>query len=231
MNNDSYNPFSRGRLGSVYEEYFRTKKWPGFKPELLSVTGRDNTEVFVKEYHDLLRNFQQQIFTNLMRIEWIDRHIWYNGKSKESYRSGRSGKFFGSSLKFFHEHYVGFTRRFWSDASFAALRTYANDLYIDFDERDGFTDNFEYPFQYLPLEALYFVAKMPERMKLLEEGEKQKLGLLGFYDYVAQYITNVFLETGKDYKVYWLRHERSLPYINEKLTFVQRMKRKLEKKI
>ena len=232
MKNDPfYNPYSRTRLASIYQEYFKTQKWSGFKAERLSVTGRDSQESFINDYHQLLRNFQRLIFSYLMRIEWVDRNIWYNGKNKFSYEPGKTGLFFNSALKFFYEHFVGFTRRFWSDGIFRAIRSYADDFFPDFDSRDGFTSSFDYPYQYISLEALYFVHKMPERLRLLQEGEDGRMGLLQFYDYVAQYMTEKFIQDKKDYKIYWKSSEKSLPYVNENLNFVQRMQRKLERKL
>lgn len=212
------------------EEYFNKVKWSGFKISELSVNVPQGMEIFINQYHNLLLKFQNEIFVSLMRIEWSDRKIHYAGKNIHSY-PGNPGQFFNTSLKFFYEHYLGFTRLFWSDGMYPLLRSYADDLFPGFGERDGFVDPFTYPYQYLPLEALCLVARLEYRLELLAEGERMHLTLPKFCDYVAAYCTDIKVKTGRDLQIYNLVWNRkTVPYVNEKLSFIERMKRKELKK-
>lgn len=231
MNNEQpNNPLSYTRLAGTYEEYFQKQKFVNLKPDGFEVSGPYSTERFIHQYHEFMRSFQVRLFSDLMRMEWADRKVWYNGKNKHSSRSGKISGYLNTALKFFYEHYIGFSRRSFTYGLFRAIRSYADDLFPDFEDRDGFADEFSYPYRYMSMEALHFVYLLPERMELLAEGEKHRLTLLQFYDYVSAYSTEQRLLGKKNYNVYYYENSRGLPYMNEQLSFVERMKRQMERK-
>ena len=209
------------------EEYFNKMKWDGFKVTDLSVTGPYDQDKFSTLYRDVLRNFQDALFTNLMRIEWADRKVLYRGRSVVSYPKRQAGPMSHAHWKFFYEQYLGFSRKTWSGDFFFEIRSYAEDLFPGFEDLDGFKEPFKFPYQYMTLECMCFVSKLKFRMELLAEGERMHLSIPKFYDYVAAYLTDLNFRTGREWLVYYRSWNIDrIPYVNEKVGFVERQKRK-----
>ena len=213
------------------EEYFNKIKWKHFKPSDLEVKEPYSQDEFNVHYREILRRFQDNLFTNLMRIEWADRKILYKGLNIMAYPNRQAGSAFSYGLKFFYEQNLGFSRKAWSDGFFFEVRSYAEDLFPGFEDLDGFKESFVFPYQYMTLECLCFVSKLEFRMELLTEGERMHLSIPKFYDYVAAYLTDINYRTGKEWLVYhrvW--NNDRIPYVNEKVSFADRLKRKEAKR-
>ena len=209
------------------EEYFNKMKWGGFKVSELEVKGPYNLDEFCLQYKAVLQRFQDEIFTALMRVEWADRKILFKGKHVRSDPDRSPGRDFNTAVKFFYEQFLGFSRKTWSDGFFFEVRSFAEDLFPGFEELDGFKEPFKFPYQYMTLECLCFVSKLEFRMDLLAEGERMHLTIPKFYDYVAAYLTDINYRTGREWLVYYrVWNNDRIPYVNEKVGFAERLKRK-----
>jgi len=213
------------------EEYFNKIKWVNLKINELEVKSPYGQDEFNGQYREILRRFQDNLFTNLIRIEWADRKILYGGRSIMSHPNRQAGPDFQYGLKFFYEHNLGFSRKIWSDGFFFEVRSYAEDLFPGFEDLDGFKESFIFPYQYMTLECLCFVSKLKFRIELLAEGERMHLSIPKFYDYVAAYLTDINHQTGREWLVYYrVWNNDRIPYVNEKVGFAERLKRKEAKR-
>lgn len=205
------------------ESYFDRMKWVGFKISDL----RYPSEEFVNQYREMLWQFQRDMFCSIMQVEWADRQISYRGQNITALPGRRPNQGWSSGLKFFYQNYLGLSRKIWSDGFFKDIRSYADELFPNFESYDGFNRPFTYPFQYMPLEALCYVVRLKYRMELLNEGERMHLSLGKFYDYVAAYLTDIRVETGRTFQVYMrVWNDDCIPYVNEKISFIESQQRK-----
>ena len=220
---------SREELANEYQFYFDSVRWQGFHEEWLSVKKPYEMEKFVNDYHNFLRKFELELFENLMKIEWCDRQITYREKRKKDY-PGRPGRAFNYALKHFYQRLMGYGRKIWNDGWLQDIRSYAEDLFPEFDTVNGFEFQFTFPFKYLTLEHLFCVSRVEHRMELLNEAEKRKLNIVDFHDYVAQYYSELKTRTGRNFTIYWGMSRNSTPYLAEKISYSERLRRKLLKK-
>lgn len=151
--------------------------------------------------------YDRMLFKNLMRFEWIDRHIVYGNFSRMNMpRNARNRPRDYASAVFYHK-YTNRSRRWFFHTFNRVIMGYADDLFKDFDQLDGLTYDFTFPFQYMTLECLFFVYLLKERMNLLWEGEKHKMSLREFRDYVMAYGSDrnyKFDENMKCYTCGWM---------------------------
>lgn len=226
--NEPYeSPFNAARLMASYEPYFQKPRWKSLGETSVTVGGGYSQEQFYHLAHEVIDSFQRTAFPYLMKMEWLDQSIFIKEKRVTDFYPKAPPPFMGL-MKWMYDTRIGFNRITWRNDFFKAIRGYAPDLFPGFLEMDGFKEEFKYPFTHITLESLFLVAKLPERMRLIEEGEKRGLSLVEFTDYVAAYITEQYILSGKNYKIY-MRSSNfnwSPPYVNEKLTFVQQMERR-----
>lgn len=217
---------SSEELANEYELYFDKVKWGAFKEDKLTVQEPYEIDRFVRAYHDKLKEFEYALFDNLMRVEWADRKIVYKGRSIAT-EKGPYGQDFNYALKFFYQRWVKYGKAFFKAGWFRFLRSYADDLFPDFNNLNGLEFYFEFPFKHLILEHLVCVAQMEERMELLKTAEEKQMDLIQFHDYVAAYYSELTVRTGRNFVINWNIQGNSMPFMSEKYSLAQALKRKM----
>lgn len=226
--NEPYeSPFNAARLLASYESYFTKKRWSTYTDADISVHPAYEGQEFFHLANELNKSFQRTAFSFLMKQEWIDRNI----RIKDRRIIDSAYSVFIGQLKWTYDTKIGFSRIAWKNSFCQSIRSYCEELFPGFNDLDGFKYDFQYPFEFITLEGLFMVAYMPERMRLVMEGERRKMSMIEFADYVAAYVTETFLTTGKDYKIYYRSsfYNWSPPYVNERLTFSQKLQNKIAK--
>lgn len=217
-------------LLSKYQQLFTAKpRCRGYKKERLGFKDTQiSLEQAANEYHEMMWSIQRRLFSVLMKAEWLDRHILYNNEAVPL-KNHRRGMVFNTALKKFWTDYIGFSRSFLIIDYFRDIRSYADDFFPNFDEINPLEYDFPYPFEYMTLECLLLVYKLPDRMILLREGEDKKLSMLEFQDYLLAWMSEMYFKNQKQFKMSNYRHSWGPEFVREVLTMEDRLKRRLQK--
>jgi len=142
------------------------------------------TEMFKKTMDDLHESF----FNNLVKINWLIRRFCYNGKRREKMHS--NGEELDRAFGVYIRYYVGHSMKAVFPGGFAGkIESYIDDFYPNFESNNPFGGEYKYPYKYMNLECLSLVCKMPERLDLLDYGEKMEMNYTKFLDYIINYIS------------------------------------------
>lgn len=156
------------------------------------------TEAYQSLLSKTFREFELEMFKQLVRVEWLFRQFRYDGLRRQRFLA--SGRGIDGAFGVFMRHYVGYDNRL-IRTSFVLnkVATYLDDFFPNFEDSDPFNEDLKYPYEYMNFECLVLVSKMPERLDLLRVGEDKKMGLTKFYDYVINYISCYNEEHGQKY--------------------------------
>ncbi len=218
------NTFDSNELTKKYPSFFKGFMPRAFKREWIALSDGFVIEQLSNHYNKILEPFQHQLFSVLMKAEWLDRHIVYNGHLIPKNRN-RIGHTYNHVLKYFWLEYIGFSRVYLLNPYFKVVRGYADDLFPNFDEIDALEYDFPYPFKYMKLECLYLVHLVPERLMLLREGERKGMSIGEFEDYVAAWCSEQSKEN-RYYRIYDGTLSRGPRYVKEVISLAQRLKEK-----
>jgi hypothetical protein len=182
----------------VFSDEQKNKKKCSF--EKISIYGGGDVALYKKEFNEELLSFYRDIFDHLLKIIWLSRRFCYNGVRREKHWG--SGVQLDAAFSVFAREHLNYGSKvlFGLNSQFTKISTYIEDFYPDFNTNNPFESKFEYPFQYMLLPHLLVVYQMPERMDLLKEGEKKKMSLSKFMDYVVNYISCYNAEHGDTYR-------------------------------
>lgn len=146
-----------------------------------------------------MREFELVLYDYLVKIIWLMKRFCYRGKRRRGFQL--NGVDIDRAFGVFMRHYVGYDNRFIfaANGSLGKIASYFDDFYPDFDVTDPFEGKYEFPYQYMTLECLVLVYQMDERLELLACGEKQKMSLTEFMDYVLNHVSCVNEECGETY--------------------------------
>ncbi len=159
-----------------------------------------NTAIYLKMFRDTLKKFHEEIFNNMVKIEWLKRRFCYGGEHRvEDNQRGRMDAHYGIFVKY----YVGAEmKKFYTSGEWAnRLTKYFDDFFPNFNEGNPFVDNYRYPFEYMSIDCLLLVNRIPERMNLLKYGESQKMEYPQFVDYVINWYKCYNEEEGETYEL------------------------------
>lgn len=207
-----------------YEGYFSERRVQNFDERKVDYR---NAEIFtdlMKMLPEKLRETEHILFDTLMKMEWVNRNFQYDGKTVADFVS-RRGQLFDYASAVFMRNTLKYTPRFWRVAYFKAWRSYADEMFPDFETRDP-RETYTFPYQYMNLESLFFVHKIEGRMELLAQGEKHKMGYNDFRDYVMKAQSRFYKETGRRHKQYFSMNSNTGAYLAEIPTIEEELKRK-----
>jgi len=158
-----------------------------------------NLDKYVRLYQETFRAMHEEIFDNLVKLDWLNRRFVYNGNRVMG--KGRNGTTVDRAKSLFVRNYVGYDPKFifMANSPLLCISRYFNDFFPNFLDGNPFEEEYKYPYKYMGLEALVVVGQMSERIDLLEYGESKKMGLEKFKDFVINYINCYNAEHGEKY--------------------------------
>lgn len=154
---------------------------------------------YQNKFKETVKDFYSNSFDNLIKMVWLSGKFCYRGfKRKTGVSNGtQNDRAFGVYTR----HFIGYDNRFvmGSLGPFCKVASYFEDFFPNFHEGNPFEEEYKYPYKHMTLECLVVVYKMPERLDLLAEGEKEKMSYTEFLDYVLNYINCYNAEHGDKY--------------------------------
>lgn len=209
-----------------YEKFFRNRRSKGMTLDKIRVKGKFSVEEVSNAFHEWMKAHQRSVFTMLMRAEWLDRHISYQGAEK-ILGNPNQGQLFNAACKQFWSEFVGFNHSVFIIPFNRALMSYLDDFFPHYEEINPFDYDFPFPFEHMRLENLFLVSKLPERLELLREGERRQMNVLEFDDYVAAYMTEKYHTTGREWNMYDKQMFVGPRFVRERKTLQERLKQQL----
>ncbi len=174
-----------------------------------------STDEYTMMMKDHMESFHKIIWDNLVKSYWLMRKFHYGGKRRRVGSTGE-GITLDGSYAVFTRFFVGYDYGVMTSVPFfGKIASYFDDYFPDFDQSNPFEEKYEYPFNYVTLDFLYLVNRMPERLELLEKAEEKKLTFSPFIDYVLNYISVYNERYGPTYEYMYNRGIRR-PYIKYK---------------
>lgn len=184
-----------------YEHVFKKNVKKKCKIDKISIYKKnpESMDKYIRLYQETFETFYENMFNDLLKLTWLERRFCYN--RKRVIKRGRNGFSIDQAKSLFVRNYVGYDPKFifMSTSPLTCISKYIDDFFPNFNEESPFEKEFKYPFKYMHLEALVLVSQMDERMDLLKYGEKHKMGLEDFKDYVINYINCYNDEHGEKY--------------------------------
>ena len=157
------------------------------------------------EYQELfkktIRKFQDDIFDGLVKIYWLRRRFAYNGRHRAKDYGNSVGP--DRAYSVFVRNRIGYEpKTITVPEIFPRIISYFNDFFPEFFEKNPFEEEYKYPYKYVTIDFLGVVYQMEERLELLEQAEKEKMGYAEFLDYINNYINCYNEDVGYDHFVY-----------------------------
>jgi len=155
------------------------------------------------EYRKLLKKTikdnQKQTFDTLVKFIWLVKRFCYDGRPRTKLR--QNGKNIDATYGIYMRHFVGFDNRLITrNLINSKVIGYLEDFFPDFYFENPFEKKLKYPYSYMNFECLYLVHQMPERLELLEYGDKHRMKYTKFIDYVINYaLSKTDEKQDKDY--------------------------------
>jgi len=177
----------------TYENFFQTERYrKRFKLERVSVDGID-MDRYINLFSSEFKKYQKDVFQHLVKISWLMRKYRYNGRRRQ--KTFWDNEMFGHFMR----DIVGFDAQVLKKAYpfGSAIISYFDDLFPDFEVNNPFETEYKYPYRYMTLDCLSLVKNLPERLELLEIGEKKRMKYVVFVDYVVNYILSYNEEKGE----------------------------------
>lgn len=202
----------------LYENVFNTPRILN-KCKISKVSVPD-LDIGEPEYRKLLRevikNNQTEIFDTLVKFIWLVKKFCYNGRPR--IKLMRNGKGVDATYGIYMRHFVGFDNRIITrNLINPYVISYLDDFFPDLYFENPFKNKLKYPYSYMNFECLFLVYQMPERMELLDYGEKRKLKYTEFVDYVINYALSKSDEIkDKDYFAVAFAYQTHIPFIKYK---------------
>lgn len=197
-----------------YEKYYGTERLNGLDKNKVTARKLDTFTQLMKDMFGTFRQTEETLFDTLMKLEWMDRHFEYDGKVVSD-MGPRHGYAFDGAAAFFLRLHYGYTPIFWRGGLFKIIRSYADELFQDFEGRNPL-EKFVFPFKHMNFESMFYVHKMEGRMDLLLMGEKHQMNYNAFRDYVLACQSKFYKDTKKEHKQYYGIRLRTAPYLAEK---------------
>jgi len=144
-------------------------------------------DVYRRKFRRFVINYEKKWFDFLVKFYWLTLQFKYNGLPR-SFKP-QLGIAPDRAYGIFMRHYVGVDNRlFTQDGVSEKVLSYIREWYPDLAERNPFKEKIKYPYRYMTFECLVVVAYLPERLEILERGEKNKMKYTRFLDYVLNYV-------------------------------------------
>jgi hypothetical protein len=200
----------------LYEDFLTSRRVLNrCRLDMVSTENGMNWKEYVRLIAPLMADYQKQSFDRWLKLFWLIKKFCYFGYVHYNIDKPNN-TCVDRALSIFFKTYVGWdAKTVTKDPAFRRVSTYFYDFFPDLDALDPFKQKFRYPYKKMNIDCLCLVYLMPERLELLKVGEKKKMDLSKFVDYVINYINCYNEDHGKDvYSFYWNR--LYLPYIKIK---------------
>ncbi len=175
-----------------YEDVYKTRDiFKRLKPSLLSNKIGWNNDKYIEIFRQTFREFEVNLFNNLVKIYWLLRNFDYRKTRKKGRRDTfkyLNSYWTGNRESIFLMEYLNTDRVSFKGRTNYKIVSYFEELFPDFENRNPFKERMEYPFEFITLSYLVLVYQMDERMDLLNYAEDNKIGYSKFFNYVINYI-------------------------------------------
>jgi hypothetical protein len=147
----------------------------------------------------VISDSQKEMFQHWVKLLWLGRRFQYKGTRRK--KLGGNG--FAVDLQYgaFVKRSVGYDPAFYFNEQGRMISTYFDTFYPDFDINNPIEQEYEYPYKYMTLECLAMVYSMPQRMELLEIGEREKMTVPVFYDFIVNWTCSYNEKYGDTYSI------------------------------
>ena len=195
------------RYEDVYSNKLKLKKC---KLKSVSTDIGLTSQQYLNKMKKMVSSYEETIFDNLVKYNWLTRHFHYRGFQRKYYRLNGFG--LDAAFGVFMKHYVGTDKILFSGRGIAKIISYFDDFFPDFYNRDPFKEKLAYPFKYVSVSYLAVVYQMKNRMEFLNYAEKHKMIYTEFLDYIINYVYCVNEDAGRE--VYsWDYVTFNMPYV------------------
>lgn len=145
----------------------------------------------------LFRWNQEHLFEFLVKYYWLSKKFCYKRQCKRKFKG--SGKAVDRAFGVYLRNFVGCDNRIFSQNLLytRAITSYFKDFFPNLDKENPFEKIYRCPYRYMNFDCLTLVYRMPERLNLLDIGEKKKMKYTKFIDYVYNYVSSFNEEKGK----------------------------------
>ena len=160
-----------------------------------------SVEEYQLKLRDQFRKYELDVFDGLVKLVWLLQKFSYNGMTRGRVAEAHNN-YLDGAFGVFTRHFIGYDHRVITrDDMINKVITYFYDFFPDFDINDPFKSKYEYPYKYMNFGCLIMVYQMPERLDLLDHGEKLGMNHTRFNDYVINYISCYNEEHGDTYRM------------------------------
>lgn len=193
--------------------FLRSNNMPKCRIDQVSAASMPLSQ-YVINLRKTLTEFDLFLFDYLIKFLWLFRQFQYQGKKRQIHKNG---VYLDGAFAFFMRHYIGYDTRFiMRNAAWMRIITYIDDFFPNFNKLNPFQQKLNYPYKHLSLSYLVVVWMMDERLDMLAEAEKQKMGYTFFLDYVINYINNYNEEHGVEKYIFiYDNHFYILPHVRK----------------
>jgi hypothetical protein len=174
----------------------------------------DSLDNYIFRIKETFRNYETEFFNTIVRLNWLFRRFQYKGTRRV--KRSRNHVVLDQAFGIFIRYYCGTENRMitWGNPIYSAVSTYLDDFFPNFDLGNPFHEPYTYPFNHVPLEFLFTVYQMDERIQLLQYAEEKKLSYCDFLDFLTNWILNYNEKYGEKYIFLFTREV--MPYIKNK---------------
>ena len=204
-----------------FEEVFSSDRRRKLNFSAISAVGMD-IDKYTECFQGVLTDFYANLFDHCLKIAWMRRKFKYKDR-KLSFPMGKNAYYGNLVFIKFLRRVIGHDIQVLTKARFfSRLESYFEELFPGFEEGDPFgnSEYYEFPFENITMEFLMPVYQMDERISLLKEADKQKMGYARFLDFVINHALSVNQETkkskyeinhtGRDFTFFIKNNERKL---------------------
>jgi len=182
-----------------YENFYTGKRTMG-KCRLDKVStdiGLDANE-YISLIKEKFGEFENTLFDLFVRHTWIIKRFCYKGVHRKKYFA--NGYALDSAFGVFMRKYAGFDNKLFNGQQYFKIISYLDDFFPEFDLYNPFEEpeRYKYPYKNVKLCHLFVVAKMEERLELLQYVEEKNMVYPEFVDYVINYAMSYNEEIGRD---------------------------------
>jgi len=184
-----------------YEDVFSSEKTLRKCDLNLVSTGEHDIsqQNYVMMFSEAVKDYQKYLFDHLVKLIWLMRQFHYRGKRRSV--DSLNGMHLDGAFGVFMRFHVGYDAKIITrNDVHNKIAGYFDDFFPDFDINNPFESKYEYPYDHVSFEFLWFVHAMPERLELLAEAEKKKMTYSVFLDYVINYISVYNERNGDTYE-------------------------------
>jgi hypothetical protein len=150
------------------------------------------------QFKEFYQDAHRKLFNITLKQVWLEMRVVYQGRRR---RRRKNGFREDSSFGWFMKGMVGISQKpIVANMCFTAIATYLKDFFPDFLNKNPFEDEeyFEYPYEHVTIDQMFFVYQCEDRLEMLEYAEKEKLNYLDFVNWATNHVMCYNDEIGQD---------------------------------